>query len=100
MVNWESRKTGDLLQLANALALVVLINLVAAGSFFRIDHTEEKRFTVNPATRDMLATLDDEVYVEVYLDGDLNAGFRRFQKSIRETLEQFRIYSNNKVKYT
>ncbi|HLT71532.1 MAG TPA: gliding motility-associated ABC transporter substrate-binding protein GldG [Cyclobacteriaceae bacterium] len=100
MVNWESRKTGDLLQLANALALVVLINLVAAGSFFRIDLTEEKRFTVKPATRDMLASLDDEVYVEVYLEGDLNAGFRRFQKSIRETLEEFRIYSNNKVNYT
>lgn len=100
MVNWESRKTGDLLQLANAVALVVLINLVAAGSFFRIDLTEEKRFTVKPATRDMLASLDDEVYVEVYLEGDLNAGFRRFQKSIRETLEEFRIYSNNKVNYT
>ena len=100
MVNWESRKTGDLLQLANAVAFVVLINLIAANNFFRIDLTEEKRFTVKPATRDMLASLDDNVYVEVYLEGELNAGFRRFQRSIRETLEEFRIYSNNKVNYT
>ncbi len=89
-----------MLQLANAVALVVLINLVAAGNFFRIDLTEEKRFTIKPATREMLSSLDDEVYVEVYLEGELNAGFRRFQKSIRETLEEFRIYSNNKVHYT
>src|SRR5690606_9955026 len=100
MVNWESRKTGDFLQLANAVAFVVLINLIAANNFFRIDLTEEKRFTVKPATRDMLASLDDNVYVEVYLEGELNAGFRRFQRSIRETLEEFRIYSNNKVNYT
>lgn len=100
MVNWHSRKTGDLLQLANAVALVVLINLVAAGNFFRIDLTEEKRFTIKPATRELLSSLDDEVYVEVYLEGELNAGFRRFQKSIRETLEEFRIYSGNKVNYT
>ena len=89
-----------MLQLANAVAFVVLINLIAANNFFRIDLTEEKRFTVKPATRDMLASLDDNVYVEVYLEGELNAGFRRFQRSIRETLEEFRIYSNNKVNYT
>src|SRR5688500_12183194 len=48
----------------------------------------------------MLSELDDDVYVEVFLEGELNAGFRRFQKSIRETLEMFRIYSDNRVHYT
>jgi ABC-2 type transport system permease protein len=33
------------------------------------------------------------------LTGDLNAEFDRFQKAIAETLEEFRIYSSNKVKY-
>jgi gliding-associated putative ABC transporter substrate-binding component GldG len=37
--------------------------------------------------------------VEVFLEGDLNPGFKRFQKSVHETLEEFRIYSNNKVKF-
>lgn len=100
MVNWQSRKTGDLLQLANGVALVVLINLIAAGNFFRIDLTDEKRYTIKPATRDLLASLDDDVYVEVFLEGELNAEFRRFQKSIHETLEEFRVYSHDKVKYT
>ena len=40
MVNWGDRKVGDLLQLANAVALVVLINLVASDRFFRIYLTE------------------------------------------------------------
>jgi gliding-associated putative ABC transporter substrate-binding component GldG len=48
----------------------------------------------------MLRELDDEVYIEVFLEGDLNAGFTRFQKAIRETLEEFRIYSDNKVRVT
>ena len=48
----------------------------------------------------MLANLDYEVFVEVFLEGDLNPGFKRFQKAIRETLDEFRIYSNNKIKYT
>jgi len=100
MVNWDSRQLGDLLQLANAVALVVLINLVASDRFFRIDLTEEKRYTIKPATRELLESLDDDVYVEVYLEGELNAGFRRFQNAIRETLNEFRVYSNNRVNFT
>jgi gliding-associated putative ABC transporter substrate-binding component GldG len=100
MVNWKnSRKVGDLLLLANGAVALLLLNLLASFYFFRLDLTEEKRYTIKPQTKEMLSALDDEVFVEVFLDGDLNAGFKRFQKSIRETLEEFRIYSNNKVNF-
>lgn len=100
MVNWKSRKLGDILMFANGLVLLILVNLVATRYFFRADLTEEKRYSIKTQTRQMLRNLDDVVYIEVYLEGDLNAGFRRFQKNIRETLEEFRIYSGNKVRYT
>jgi ABC-2 type transport system permease protein len=100
MVNWEQRKTGDVLMLANGILALVLINLLSSMFFFRVDLTEENRYTIQPATREMLSNVDDDVYVEVYLEGELNAGFRRFQKAIRETLEMFRIYSNNKIHYS
>lgn len=99
MVNLDSKKVRDLLILANGLALVVLVNLVASAYFFRIDLTEEKRFSVKPQTKNLLQSLDDEVYIEVYLEGELNASFRRLRNSIRELLEEFRIYSGNKVRY-
>lgn len=47
----------------------------------------------------MLKTLEDVVYVEVYLDGDLNAEFKRLRNAIRETLEEFRVYSRGKIQY-
>lgn len=100
MVNWQSKKTGDLLLLVNGLALVVLINMISSAYFFRLDLTEERRYSIKEPTREMLRSLDDNVYIEVFLEGKLNAGFKRFQKSIRETLEEFRIYSGNKVQYT
>jgi gliding-associated putative ABC transporter substrate-binding component GldG len=99
MVNWKSKKTGDLLLLANGVVVLVLINLLSSQYFFRLDLTDEKRYTIHPSTREMLAGLDEEIYVEVFLEGELNAGFRRFQKAIRETLEMFRIYSQNRVQY-
>src|SRR5687768_10575420 len=100
MVNWENRKTADLLLLANGVMALLLVNLLSSQFFFRLDLTEEKRYSIHPTTREMLSKLDDDVYVEIFLEGELNAGFRRFQKSIRETLEMFRIYSGNKVQYS
>jgi len=96
---FNSKKTGDLLLLANGIALVVLLNSLAALYFFRIDLTEEKRYTIKPQTKELLRNLEDEVFIEVFLEGDLNPGFKRFQKSVSETLEEFRIYSHNKVKF-
>lgn len=99
MVKLTGKRTGDLLLLANGLVLIVLLNVLASQYFFRFDLTEEKRFSIKDQTKEMLRNLDDNVFVEVYLEGDLNAGFRRMQKSIRETLEEFRIYSHNKVQF-
>ena len=99
MVKLESKKLGDFLLLANGLVILVLINLLASHFFFRIDLTEEKRFSVKEPTKKMLSELDDKVYVEVFLEGELNSSFRRLQKSIRETLEEFRIYSDDKVQF-
>ena len=99
MVNWKSRKLGDVLAFLNVIVLVALINLLVSTNFYRFDLTEEQRYSIKDQTRDILKNLDDDVYVEVYLTGDLNAEFGRFQKAIGETLEEFRIYSSNKVKY-
>lgn len=99
MVNWQSKKLGDILLLANGMALIILINLMASYSFFRLDLTEENRFSIKPQTKQLLEALEEPVYVEVFLAGDLNPSFTRFQKSIRETLEEFRVYSKGKVRF-
>ncbi len=99
-VSWkQSKKIGDLLLLANAILFVVILNILGSWYFVRIDLTEEKRYTIKKQTKDLLKNLDDVVYIEVYLEGELNPGFERFKKSIRETLEEFRIYSDDRIQY-
>ena len=100
MVNWKSRKLGDLLIFGNGLVFIVFVNLLVANKFFRIDLTEEKRYSLKDETIAILDELDDEVHIEVFLEGKLNAPFQRFQKAILETLEEFRIFSGNKVSYS
>lgn len=100
MVNWYSKKLGDVLLFLNGVVAVVLVNLLLSSYFFRLDLTEEKRYSIKPQTREILSNLNDDVYIEVFLEGDLNAEFKRFQKAIEETLEEFAIYSDNRVKFS
>src|SRR5690606_40063553 len=71
--------------------LIVLINVVLSGKFFRVDLTEEKRYTLAPVTKSFLSNLETDVFIRVYLDGELNPGFRKLARSSRETLEEFKI---------
>jgi len=99
MVNWRSRIVGDILLLGNGILLLLIVNMLSSAFFFRADLTEEKRYSIKEPTKNLLRSLEEDVYIDVYLEGELNAPFRRFRNSIRETLEAFRVYSGNKVRY-
>lgn len=99
MVTQQNKKWESLLRLGIGLALLVVLNLVANRFLFRLDLTEEKRYTVQPATRAILSNLEAQVYVEVYLEGDFNPEFKRLQKSVEETLQQFQAYAGSKLVY-
>ena len=88
-----------LTEFALTVLIILLVNIIASQYFFRIDLTEDKRYTIAPATKKILKDLDDVVYIEVYLEGEFPAGFKRLQSSIHETLDEFRIYAGNKVQY-
>jgi gliding-associated putative ABC transporter substrate-binding component GldG len=73
--------------------VIVLINQLLSGMIYRMDLTEEKRYTISEPSKNLLQNLEDVVFVEVYLEGQLPAGVKRLQKSIRETLEEFKVYA-------
>ncbi len=99
MVNWASKKIEDILKFLIVIASVILLNQLASGYFWRWDLTAEKRYSISDATKEMLKSLDDVVFVEVYLTGQLPSDFERFRKSIGETLEQFRAYGGRNIQY-
>ena len=57
--------------------------------FFRLDLTQEKRYSISDNTKNMLKNADGDISVTVYLDGDLNAGFLRLRKATKEMLDEF-----------
>lgn len=88
--------------LTEILVLLFIIGvLFVLESFFpfRIDLTEGKRYSLHPATRQLLQELEEPIEVEILLTGNLPGGMRRLQKSIEETLQTFNAYSRYKINY-
>ncbi|QKZ15559.1 gliding motility-associated ABC transporter substrate-binding protein GldG [Spirosoma sp. KUDC1026] len=81
------------------VAALVAVNILSAFVFFRLDLTEEKRYTLSEATQSLLAELPDDVHVDVYLTGDLPPGFKRLENAIRETLDEFQAVAGNRITY-
>jgi ABC-2 type transport system permease protein len=88
-------KRGNITRLILSLAIIIVLNIIAAFIFTRFDLTAEKRYSLAPATKQLLKKLDDVVFFKVYLYGDLPPGFQRLSNETKEMLDEFRAYSDN-----
>jgi gliding-associated putative ABC transporter substrate-binding component GldG len=89
----------SLLKYALMLLIVGIANFIAQNWVFRLDLTEDKRYTISDATKTVLENLDDEIRIKVYLEGEnLPANYRMFRNAIAENLEEFKRYAGKNLK--
>jgi len=91
----RSTRRNNIIQLVASLIIVIAMNIISSFVFTRFDLTAEKRYSISKATKKMISELDDIVFVQVYLDGEFPAGFKRLRNATRELLDEFRAYSKN-----
>jgi ABC-2 type transport system permease protein len=87
------------IQLLTAVAGIILISVVSSFLRLRFDLTEDKRFTLSEPTRHVLSHLKNDIYIQVYLDGEIPIPLKRLKRSVGEMLDEFRIASGRKIDY-
>jgi len=92
-------RNQHIIELVITVAIIFLLNYIGSFFYYRFDLTKEKRYTLSSISKEVLNNLDDVVYVKVYLDGELPAGFVKFRTAIREMLDEFRWHSPGKIIY-
>jgi ABC-2 type transport system permease protein len=92
-------RSRNLIKFGITLVIIFLVNFISSSVYHRFDLTSEKRYSISPATKQVLRGLDDIAYVRVYLHGELPSGFTRLKTAIRETLDEFRIYAGENIQY-
>lgn len=89
----SSRRSQSLTRLGLIIGIALFLNILGSAFFTHFDLTEDRRFTLTRPTRELLRQLDDVVYVDVLLEGEFPAGFKRLQRSVKEMLSEFRMHS-------
>lgn len=94
----KSRRSKDFVRFVLVVAIVILLNIIGSLKFFRVDLTAEKRYSLSDATKNLLESFDEILYVKIYLEGDFPAGFQRLQRESKQMLDEFRAY-NPRIEY-
>lgn len=82
------------------LIVLVGVNYLTTLVHFRLDLTQEKRYTLSAPTKKLLRELKEPVTVTVLLEGDnMPAGFRRLSNSARELLQEFKETGKANIQY-
>ena len=67
---------------------LIVLNIVSQGFYNRIDLTTDNRYTLAKVTKDIVANIDKQLIVKVYLEGDFPSEFKRLQIETRQFLEE------------
>ncbi len=85
---------------ALAVIAVIFVSIVSGQLFFRLDLTAEKRYSITTVSKNLVKELDKPINITLYLEGELNASFRKFQKSIIEKIADYNAYSSQLINLT
>lgn len=87
-MSYQPKKTySNSLKILIGIALIVL---VSNRFSYRIDLTKDQRFSLSEQTLSLLKSIDKPIYIDVFLDGNLPAPYRKLKTQTRLLLEEYR----------
>lgn len=89
----ENLTTGVLL----VAAIIIVVNVFSYFYFFRVDLTKDKRYTLSPATKEILHSLTKPVTVTAYYTENSIPVITRARTDLKDMLIEYAAHSGNKV---
>lgn len=75
------------------VVVVVLVLVFTKTLFFRVDLTEEGRYSLSDASKDLVAEMYESLTVRIYLAGDLDANMLRLRRATEDMVRELNMYS-------
>ena len=84
--------SNTVLFIALIIGILVLVNFLSVRRFFRLDLTDDKRYTVSKTTKNLIKNLDDIVTITVYFSTE-PANVNQIRRGIRDVLDEYQAFS-------
>ena len=78
-----------------ALMAFVLINGLATSLHKRLDLTQDQRYTLSDAAKEIIDQVESPLVIDVFLEGEFPSEFKRLQNETRYLLEEMSSYNPN-----
>jgi ABC-type uncharacterized transport system involved in gliding motility auxiliary subunit len=78
---------------------LILVNVVAARVYERVDLTEDELYTLSDASRKLVKKLPRKLTIKLFVSEKLVPGYNETSRYIKDLLEEYRAASNGKFKW-
>lgn len=95
-----ANRRESILQLVLVAGCLILVTLLTTHFVVRFDWTAENRYTLSPASKQIVADLDDPITVTAYFTDNLPGRLQQVKQRFRSLLTEFRAASGGSIEYT
>ena len=92
-------KANKYISTALLIVLVLSINILSSFINWNVDLTADKKYSFAKASTTTINSLDDKLFIKVYLEGDFPAEFKKLQKSTEDLLKRFKAIGNKNIDF-
>lgn len=85
-----------------ATVALVLINIIASLVYYRLDMTEDQRYSLSNGTKSFLADktkFENRISIKIYLEGNLPAEIQHFRNALEDKLKIFKSLAGDRIEY-
>lgn len=96
IINWITGPKSDFVLL---IILLVLINLVGANSFFRLDLTSPKSYSLSQSSKEVVKNLEEPLSVKVFFSNNLPSPYNTVEQYLEDILVEYKGSANKNFSY-
>ena len=93
------KKNTVIIRLMVFALILVVLNMISSKLYFRLDFTEDQRYTLSKATDDILTSLDDVITVKAYFSEDLPTQLISNRQDFEDLLLEYENRSGGNIVY-
>jgi len=93
------KKQNYLTYLLLVIGIVLLLNILSSKFFLRLDFTEDQRYTLSKATKEILKNLKEPITITAYFSENVHQQITKTRHDFKEMLVEYATRSNGMIKY-
>ena len=95
-IDWITSSKSDFVLL---IILLVLLNLVGANAFFRLDLTSPKSYSLSQSSKEIVKNLEEPLSVKVFFSENLPSPYNTVEQYLKDILVEYKGSANKNFSY-